>query len=115
MATRKKTTAKKAETPKKAKPKMSDQLRKYRGSYKQYVSGDKHSLDNADDVALLLRPLEPMRVKRVAEKLLNVDLSQYDHLNNGQIRMNSGNRIRNAVKRGTISIPAVKKVINATS
>ena len=96
--------------------KMVNQLAKFRANYKPYQrpSGS-ISLDNADNIATLLRPLEPMRVKRIAETLLDVDLSRYNDLNNGQIRMNSGNRLRGAFKRGEFTLKELKSTINAVS
>lgn len=53
---------------------------------------------NGDDIAKALRDYEPTEVADLADKCLGVPVGthflKYGHLNNGQIRMNSGNRIR---------------------
>ena len=55
-----------------------------------------------DAIAKELRDLEPQEVAELADKVTNqpagTHMLKYGHLNNGQIRMNSGNRIRTAGK-----------------
>ena len=55
---------------------------------------------NGDDIAKALRDYEPNEVADLADKCLKVPVGthflKYGHLNNGQVRMNSGNRIRAA-------------------
>lgn len=55
---------------------------------------------NGDDIAKALRDYEPLEVAALADKALGAPAgtheAKYGHLNNGQIRMNSGNRIRSA-------------------
>lgn len=119
MANTKANTTAPADTPdSETKPvyKMQDQLKKFRGGYKAYQRPTGSlSLDNADNIATLLRPLEPQRVMRVAETLLDVDLSRYNGLNPGQIRMNSGNRLRGAFKREEFTLKELKATINKVS
>lgn len=61
------------------------------------------SADCADAIARELREYEPMDVCTLADRVCGLAhgtcLSKYGHLNNGQIRMNSGNRIRAYWKR----------------
>lgn len=56
-----------------------------------------------DQIAKCLQDLEPMEVAYMADKVLAVadgtHLTKYGNLNNGQIRMNSGNRIRATWKK----------------
>ncbi len=56
------------------------------------------SADCADSIARALRDYEPLEVAQLCDKVFNLPANttsmKYDHLNNGQIRMNSGNRIR---------------------
>lgn len=61
--------------------------------------------DIGDEVALLLRPAETLDdVYRIAAKYLGVPedelRAKYKHLNNGQQRMNLGNRMRGHMKKG---------------
>jgi len=97
---------------------MSGTLLKYRTKYEPSISaGDRKSLNNGDDVAHLLAGLEPKDVIATAERLLDMKagelMTKYEHLNRGQQRMNAGNRIRGAVKRGEATIAQVKKAIKA--
>lgn len=56
------------------------------------------SADCADSIARALRDYEPLEVAQLCDKVFNLPANttsmKYAHLNNGQIRMNSGNRIR---------------------
>jgi hypothetical protein len=86
---------------------MSEHIRKYRPGYakvKSYTGSS--SLNNNDAVATCLAGLTPDQVCTVAEGVVFEcpDLSKmYNHLNPGQKRMNAGNRIRAAIKRGDIT------------
>jgi hypothetical protein len=92
-----------------AKRDMQSTLKKYREGYQatQAYSG-KSSLCNGDDVAQLLAGCAPKEACTMAENLLDLDENtlwdRYKHLNLGQIRMNAGNRIRGAIKRGELDI-----------
>jgi len=86
---------------------MASQLAAYRGGYTEAVSssGNK-SLHNGDEVARQLAGMSPRDVVELAEAVLGMEpgilWTKYRNLNPGQQRMNSGNRIRNAIKRGDI-------------
>ena len=73
------------------------------------------SLSNRDEVALLLENKAPDLVLTAAERLLGLDAGElstkYEKLNPGQKRMNGGNRIRAAIKRGDATVADLKKVI----
>jgi hypothetical protein len=60
------------------------------------------SMDCGDMLARTLRDLEPLEVAAMADKVLGeaagYHAGKYGHLNPGQIRMNSGNRIRAYLK-----------------
>lgn len=90
---------------------MSRQLQKYRGGYQECVtaSGNK-SLNNGDEVASWLEGKDWAEVCRLADEVLGEEpgfhATKYERLNPGQRRMNSGNRIRAAVKRGDFQVPA---------
>lgn len=103
----------------KEKRSMSATLKKHRSRYVHTDGYAGLSINCGDDVADQLKMCEPDRVVRIAEKVLpNVkagDLTKrYAKLNPGQKRMNSGNRIRAALKRGTITKTALKKAITST-
>ena len=65
------------------------------------------SLHNGDEVASALAgmPVEDVRAKVAAA--LGEDPARYDHLNAGQIRMNWGNRLRTAVRKGVVTLDAL--------
>lgn len=95
---------------------MSSTMLKYREKYEPSISsGDRKSLNNGDEIAHLLAGLEPKAVIAVAERVIKQSkdslLTKYEHLNSGQQRMNAGNRIRGAVKRGDATIKDVKNAI----
>lgn len=95
---------------------MTRQLTSYRSNYQPTLGvGNRGSLDNGDSVATALRTLTPAQVAAVAETLLDLGkgflTERYSNLNPGQLRMNSGNRIRAAVKRGDLTVAAVKAAI----
>ena len=92
---------------------MAQTLAKYKAGYETTVaySGAK-SQNNGDDLASLLAGLDPKSVCRLAEAVLGLEAGElwakYEHLNPGQQRMNSGNRIRAAVKRGDLTFDDVQ-------
>lgn len=92
---------------------MSSHIRKYRPRYtKTKAYSGSTSLNNADEVAKALGGLTPKQVASLAMELIHEcpDLGAlYGHLNPGQIRMNSGNRIRAAIKRGDLKAEEVTK------
>jgi len=92
--------------------KMSATLRKYRAGYETVRSASgKKSLDKGDPVAKALRAKTPKQVCELAEQLLHDcnAVTKYAHLNLGQQRMNAGNLIRNAIKRGELKTADVVK------
>lgn len=101
----------------KAKPTMAAQLRKHRAKYQTTSTNDRLSLDNGDDVATLLRGATPEQVVAAAEVLLGLPTGElaakYAKLNNGQRRMNAGNRIRGAIKRGDKTAAEAKAALAA--
>jgi len=87
----------------KAEHPMAAALRKARVRYvKTKRPEGSASADCGDMLAKTLRDLEPEEVAAMADKVLGeasgTHLAKYLHLNNGQIRMNSGNRIRAYLK-----------------
>jgi len=97
--------------------KMSKTLQKYSEGYEPSIcASGRKSLNTGDKIARLLAGLEPLAVIQAAESVLGMksgELSErYESLNPGQQRMNAGNLIRSAFKRGEISATAVKKAIH---
>lgn len=95
---------------------MSEHLAKYRGGYTPTVSysGSK-SHHNGDDLASLLAASPPDVAIAAAERVCDLEPGtlavKYDHMNPGQKRMNAGNRIRAAMKRGDVNLDQVAKVV----
>jgi hypothetical protein len=87
--------------------KMSRQLRAARVRYKPTTSstGNK-SLHNGDEVANLLAGRSVEETYEIVEGKLGLKpgtlAAKYANLNPGQQRMNAGNRLRGAVKRGEV-------------
>lgn len=89
--------------------KMTKVLSRYKTRYELSISASgRKSLNNGDSVASILEAKTPEQVMRAAEivlKLADGELfAKYGHLNNGQKRMNAGNRIRAAHKRGDLRL-----------
>jgi hypothetical protein len=95
---------------------MGEILSRYRPGYKVSITPNgRKSRFNGDDVAVALEGVEPAQIIAAAEKLLGFkkcDLrKKYAGMNNGQQRMNAGNRIRAAVKRGDVTVDEVAKAV----
>lgn len=97
---------------------LSNTMKKYRNKYTKATGyNGKPTVNNGDDLASVLLKLDPQEVVDLAEMVLgfeNGELSEkYAHLNPGQQRMCSGNRIRAAIKKGTITAKDVTKAVGA--
>lgn len=100
---------------------MSKKLRKYAVNYTKATKGVNRTKHCGDGIAQILND----KVENVAHlykatsKLTGVpeaDLkSRYGHLNQGQQRMNLGNRIRAAFKDELITLADVSKAVSATA
>lgn len=95
--------------------KMSKILAKYRKNYKVTVSASgRKSLSKGDELAQLLEAMDVSQVMALAEEALGMEpgtlVEKYQTLNPGQKRMNSGNRLRAALKRGDVTIDDLKKL-----
>ena len=104
-------------TPKRSK---SEQLRAYKAGYETYQAPNGNlSMDNGDEVALILRGSSPEAVMGAAEKLKGLEpgtlTTRYVDRNQGAKRMNSGNIIRGCVKRGDATVEQVRSAIKAAS
>jgi hypothetical protein len=100
------------------KPSMTDQLREARKRYTVSKSSKgSTSAHNGDDLATLLAGCSPEDVCATAEKLANLKagelVKKYGHLNPGQVRMCSGNRIRAMVKKEAVTVDDVAKTLAA--
>ena len=98
---------------------MGATLERYRAGYVATTSASgRPSLHNGDDLATLLSGLSPNDVARAAMAAVPEcpqDLiERYSRLNPGQIRMNSGNRIRAAIKKGLLTVDEVANAIAAS-
>ena len=102
---------------------MSSILNRYKAGYvvSKAASG-RASLHNGDALAMALAALLPVDVAHLAERLLDCPplfvgdgTGKYDGLNQGQIRMNSGNRIRAAIKRGDITTDSVLETLGVAA
>jgi hypothetical protein len=93
---------------------MSNHIRPYRAKYEttRNATGRKTKICG-DDLSQALRTLLPNQAVRLAAKLLDRDdvLTKYESLNPGQQRMNSGNLLRNAIKRGDLELADVLNAI----
>ena len=110
-------------TPKRSK---SEQLRRYKAGYETYQAPNGNlSMDNGDEVALLLRGSSPEAVMSAAEKLKGLEpgtlAARYIDRNQGAKRMNAGNIVRGCVRRDTTiaqvreALKAASKTLNAVS
>lgn len=119
MTTRKKKTKanrtiKKVKQTKADKPSMTDQLKEARKrNTASKSSKGSTSAHNGDDLATLLAGCSPEDVCATAEKLADLKagelLKKYGHLNPGQIRMCSGNRIRASIAVICVKRPRMNK------
>jgi hypothetical protein len=92
----------------KALPKMHA-LREARKHYVTTTVGSKASVNCGDELAAMLAPLDHAQVAELAGHFADEDLlARYAHLNHGQIRMNSGNRLRAMLKRGDVTVNDVQ-------
>ena len=93
---------------------MSSHLEKYRKEYVDSISSSgKKSKISGDEISLAMVGLTPEEVMASAEAILGLKpdelLNRYLHLNPGQKRMNAGNGIRAALKRGDITMDEIEK------
>ncbi len=103
-------------TPKRSK---SEQLRLYKAKYETYQAANGNlSMDNGDEVALVLRGASPEAVMAAAEKLKGLEsgtlTARYANRNQGAKRMNAGNIIRGCVRRDTTLEQVVAAIKDAS-
>jgi hypothetical protein len=91
---------------------MSRHFKRYVGGYQKAKNAKgTTTLTNGDAVALALLPLTPDQVEAVAVKLGIAVGGLYEHLNLGQKRMNYGNRIRHAIRKGETDLAGLNWAI----
>lgn len=98
---------------------MANVLAKYRSGYVKAVSYSKGvTLDNGDMLAVALRGLTPAQSCWIADMIYGeipgTHFARYEHLNVGQQRMNSGNRVRAAIRKELTTIANVLALIHPT-
>lgn len=97
-----------------------DGTRKYVGSMlaladrvKQgvYVKGVTGQLRSNDELAQILDGVTPNGVIQTAKAVLELDANPYSHLNVGQQSMNLRNKLRGALRKGTITLDTVRDYV----
>lgn len=97
-----------------------DGTRKYVGSMlaladrvKQgvYVKGVTGQLRSNDELAQILDGVTPNGVIQTAKAVLELDVNPYAHLNVGQQSMNLRNKLRGAIRKGTVTLDAVRDYV----
>ena len=95
---------------------MSDHMKKYRENYtKSKTASGTASMHNGSKLAILLSGSTPEAVVATAERVLDLKsgelATKYAHLNPGSRRMNAGNRLKFALKRGDIKMDDIAKAL----
>lgn len=98
--------------------KMTRILAEHRKGYDKTTAHDgKPTFDNGDDLAHAMRQMHPVEAMQLANMVVQPFDPEFDaflaygHLNNGQKRMNSGNKIRGAIKREEVTVQEVGDLI----
>lgn len=76
-----------------------------------YVKSATGQLRSNDELAVTLDGVGPNGVIQLAKHVLAVDENPYTALNVGQQSMNFRNRMRGAIKKGTLTIQAIKDAV----
>lgn len=76
-----------------------------------YVKGVTGQLRSNDELAQILDGVTPNGVIQTAKAILALDMNPYSHLNVGQQSMNLRNKLRGAVRKGTITLNAVREYV----
>jgi hypothetical protein len=97
---------------------LKDQMAEAKKRYQRVkLSSGEFTMDCGDELASLLRGLEPQEVCELADEVLGTGeghhMQRYGHLNPGQQRMNAGNRIRAALKKGISTIDIVDAALGS--
>ena len=84
-----------------------------RTAKERYVKDKNGSLRSNDDIAQAFDGLEPGRTIAACMNLLGLTANPYQHLNVGQQSMNLRNKLRTAVKRGIVTIDAIRAAVQS--
>lgn len=76
-----------------------------------YVKGVTGQLRSNDELAQILDGVTPNGVIQTAKAVLALDANPYSHLNVGQQSMNLRNKIRGALRKGTITLDAIRAYV----
>lgn len=77
------------------------------GAYVKSMTGQ---LRSSDELAVALDAVPPVNVVLLGIKALKLESNPYPHLNIGQQSMNLRNRMRGAIKKGTLTLEEVKNI-----
>lgn len=91
----------------------SPKMAALRSAKERYVKAKNGSLRSNDEIAQAFDGLTPDRTIATCMNLLGLGANPYAHLNIGQQSMNLRNKLRTAVKRGVISIDAVRAAVRS--
>jgi hypothetical protein len=99
---------------------MGEILAQYRVGYENsHTPSGRASKRCGDDLSKLLTGLDGTQTIRLAERVLELEadflFDKYSSLNEGQRRMNAGNRLRGGIKRGDYDLSHVKAVLKAAA
>lgn len=119
-ATKEEREAAKAERAARLAALNADGERKYTGSMLAladrvklglYVKGVTGQLRSNDELAQILDGVTPIGVIQTAKAVLELDVNPYSHLNVGQQSMNLRNKLRGAIRKGTITLDAIRAYV----
>jgi len=79
----------------------------------QYVKSATGQLRSNDELAIALDGVTPNGVIQTAKAVLTLEANPYSHLNVGQQSMNLRNKMRGAIRKGLLSIEAVRDYVKA--
>jgi hypothetical protein len=89
----------------------SPKMAALRSAKERYVKAKNGFLRSNDEIAQAFDGLEPDRTITTCMNLLGLSANPYAHLNIGQQSMNLRNKLRTALKRGVISIDAIRAAV----
>ena len=76
-----------------------------------YIKGVTGQLRSNDELAQILDGVTPIGVIQTAKAVLELDANPYSHLNVGQQSMNLRNKLRGAIRKGTITLDAIRTYV----
>jgi flagellar biosynthesis GTPase FlhF len=79
----------------------------------RYVKAMNGRLRSTDQIAEVFDAVDPMGVVAIAMRALNLEVNPYARLNIGQQSMNLRNRLRGALKKGIVTLDAIRELRDA--